>query len=634
MRSSAWNLDSRSAPLVAFSGLHYYLHMHIENSCRLRCQYITGQIQHRVPHVLLRLLLVFTIFISTAILALCWAFIICLWHKGYVVLSDPITHKIMEYFTELTLISTVISTILSVTTTALFSFAVKHALSHYITQPISLVKLHTAIALTKPQPLLRWDHRKLSLVTLAIVGLVALLNSSWTTLLLPTLIPYTVYFNAKDLDLGSPAFDARLGLDMYTDNGSLKNFKNIIDIMVPMSGISATRLAVAGGNDSVFAFNGVSYTESSSGIVPAVEEYAGTSSTTGNVGLEYYGGKVIQVNSTIPNYNHSGLYRYYTVVQQGLSAYITCSALKPDNSEYSLKSDNITIDSDYGIMVWNGTAHCPLGSGSGIWLTGELSNDDPYNSNGLLEIIVCPDPGSANVTSFDIFLQGQGGYSFLNTTVCNVSPYVASFDNNSVNVTTFISSMVSDLSFSSQTVSNTSTQSSMNDILENYFRGIVEFSATYLRSAYSAQVANTTMQDLYSNDSAFKFLNGTMIVLTIGWSSQSLTYIYLLGVLTVIWAITVSAAAYSLIQGGTRSGPLFDVSNPVHLMMASSGGGLENLAELASDGVNGIERVRVRLLDDHGVAHDDAAGEKKSARARGSKMRFTIEPEAESNIPK
>ncbi|KAG2039840.1 hypothetical protein BDR03DRAFT_182066 [Suillus americanus] len=126
-----------------------------------------------------RRLLVLTILISSVIFTLCWSLILWLWHKEYLVLHDRIVRLIITYPTELTLISTVISTILSVTTTALFSVAVKHALSHYITQPLSLAELHTAIALTKPQPLIRWDYRKLSLVTVLIVGLITLLNSRY-----------------------------------------------------------------------------------------------------------------------------------------------------------------------------------------------------------------------------------------------------------------------------------------------------------------------------------------------------------------------------------------------------------------------------------------------------------------------
>ncbi|KAG2338416.1 hypothetical protein BDR05DRAFT_969251 [Suillus weaverae] len=556
------------------------------------------------------------------------------------------------YPTELTLISTVISTILSVTTTALFSVAVKHALSHYITQPLSLVELHTAIALTKPQPLIRWNHRKLSLITVLIVGLITLLNSSWTTLLLPTHLTWRVPIQGKDLDLGSSAFDAQLGNDMYYGNRSFRNTSYTLDIISPMSGISASRSAVAGGDDSVFAFNGVSYSKSSNGIVPAVKEYAGTSSTANNVGLEYYGGKVA-VN-TVPDLDpdHSGLARTYNVTQQGLSAHITCSALDPNDPQYSISIEYSTLDS-YGIMFWNMTAKCPLGdSGLSTWATADFQKGD--NTDGFLGIAICP--GTANATSFDIFLQGTWGYSSLGQTVCKVAPYVASFDvmynngnisvdqpryiqplqNTSINVTTFISNVVWELSYTSQTTYNNplgqllqlnaiNPTRSVYEVLQDYFLGVVEFSATYLRSAYSAEGAVTAMPALYSDQSAFKSLNGTMSVTTYGWSSDHLTYIYILGVLTVIWVVTISAATYSLIQRRTQSHPLFDAANPVHLMMASSAGGLENLAGFHPDGVTSSERVRVRLEADYGNPGDGASS--------GSRMRFKIES-AQATISK
>ncbi|KAG1820916.1 uncharacterized protein BJ212DRAFT_1336292 [Suillus subaureus] len=129
-------------------------------------------------------LLVLTILISTCLFALCWGFMIIVWRLKYVILPDHVVDLITRHPTELTLISTVISTILSVTSTALLSFAVRKAINHYITHPISLVELHTAIALTKPQPLLRWNHYKLSLFTLVFVCLVTLLNSRFEIMLM------------------------------------------------------------------------------------------------------------------------------------------------------------------------------------------------------------------------------------------------------------------------------------------------------------------------------------------------------------------------------------------------------------------------------------------------------------------
>ncbi|KAG1887762.1 hypothetical protein F4604DRAFT_1614076, partial [Suillus subluteus] len=499
-----------------------------------------------------KLLLVLTILVSTCIFALCWGFMIIVWRLEYVILPDSVVHLITRYPTVLTLVSTVISTILSVITTFLLSFAVKKAVNHYITRPISLVELHTAIALTKPQPLLRWNHYKLSLFTLIFVCLVTLLNSSWTTLLLPTVLLWPVPISGTDLDLASSAFDTKLGSDSQKsgckDGVSLHGL-NTIDIMASMSGTSATRLAVAGGNESVFAFNGVSYNTSSGGILPAVEDYAGTTLYPGDIGLEYYGGKVV-VNTTV--IKDRGLTRNYTVTQQGLSANISCSDLDPNDSEFSLSISNITSPGFISnITAWEWVAHSPLGTGASYFSTEVFLESNEFD--GLLGVVACPTVGYlyTNVTSFDIFLQGIGQYSFLNATVCKVAPYVASFDvtydqsmvsvdqqprsiqllqNDSTTIIAFIVEVVYRVAISTQTTYNnplgellqlntTDPTTSVMDILENYFRGIVEFSGTYLRSAYFAEgaSASSTMQDLYSDQTAFIPLNGTMYITTYGW---------------------------------------------------------------------------------------------------------------------
>ncbi|KAG1847334.1 hypothetical protein DFJ58DRAFT_747045 [Suillus subalutaceus] len=571
-----------------------------------------------------KLLLVLIILISTCIFALCWAFMIIVWDQEYVILPDHVVDLITRYPTVLTLISTVISTILSVTTTALLSFAVKKAINHYITRPISLVELHTAIALTKPQPLLRWNHYKLSFFTLIFVCLVALLNSSWTTLLLPIPLLWPVPIEGRELYLISNAFDAKLGLDA-TKSGKCSRYPRYYGVNERDFSLTFRLLQA---EVMVFSPSTVSYiTVSTSGILPVVEDYAGTSLHPGGIGLEYYGGKVAVNTSVLEDRGHFGLTRNYTVTQRGLSAIIT------------LHTNSSTT------TWWQGTASCPLGTGSGYWSTEE--ND----SIGFLGIIVCPTPVfvNSNVTSFDILLQGMGQYNFLDATVCksgndlcrSTSTSVPSSHSNTMSPPSY-RSVVSELSSSSQTtysnplgqllrLSRLNTTSSVNETLANYFRGIVEFSATYLRCAYSAEGAstNSTMQDLYSNADAFIPLNGTMYIFTYGWDRKRPTYIYILCVFVFIWTVTVSAAVYSLIQERThpRTGPIFDASNPVHLMMAASAGGLETLAGFEDNGALANERARVRLLDGRGVAPDDAVGENTSARSTRSTMpRFEIVP--------
>lgn len=96
------------------------------------------------------------------------------------------------------------------------------------------------------------------------------------------------------------------------------------------------------------------------GIVPAVKEYAGTSLTTNDVGLKYYGGKVTVNTAPVLDHEHTGLARTYDVTQQGLSAHIACSALDPNDPQYSISVVHSTLDS-YGIMFWNMSTKCPLG---------------------------------------------------------------------------------------------------------------------------------------------------------------------------------------------------------------------------------------------------------------------------------
>ncbi|KAG1805449.1 uncharacterized protein BJ212DRAFT_1391882 [Suillus subaureus] len=150
---------------------------------------------------------------------------------------------------------------------------------------------------------------------------------------------WPVPINGTDLNLGSSAFDTKLGLDM-DEPGSYENGYSILEIMAPTSGTSATCSAVAGGSESVFAFNGVLYNKSTSGILPAVEEYAGTTLHPGGIGLEFYGGKTAANTSLVKDRGHSGLARNYAITQQGLSANITCGDLDPNKFSLNFTTTN------------------------------------------------------------------------------------------------------------------------------------------------------------------------------------------------------------------------------------------------------------------------------------------------------
>lgn len=90
-----------------------------------------------------------------------------------------------------------------------------------------------------------------------------------------------------------------------------------------------------------------------------------------------------------------------------------------------------------------------------------------------------------------------------------------------------------------------------------------------------------------------------MYITTYGWRSQAHTYILLLVVITIIWGTTVLAAGYSLIKEQLNtSDPTFDFSDPVHLIIAASGGRLESqLRDGDGDKADNNEDITVRFED-------------------------------------
>ncbi|KAG1746126.1 hypothetical protein EDB19DRAFT_378973 [Suillus lakei] len=186
-------------------------------------------------------------------------------------------------------------------------------------------------------------------------------------------------------------------------------------------------------------------------------------------------------------------------------------------------------------LTWQAVANC---SGSAFVF--------PPSSSMILSI-------TFNPYKFGVFMSGLYKYNFLSTTVCEVVPYLTT-----VNVT-----------YNGDVISVDQIGSSyMYSVLEGYWRGITEFSSTQLRSRYSATghiPSNMTTST-----------SGTLYITTYGWRSQSHTFILLLVLITMIWGTTVLAAGYSLVQEKyNASEPFFDFSEPIHLIIAASGGGLE-----------------------------------------------------------
>ncbi|OAX39860.1 hypothetical protein K503DRAFT_865091 [Rhizopogon vinicolor AM-OR11-026] len=587
-------------------------------------------------------LLLLTIFGQTVIMSFACGFTGGILFEKVIPLPDHVVRLIVEYPTELTLIVTLISTALSMITSGhasiymFFTFAVKEALRHHLSGPMTLFKLRTAIALSRPSWVLRWKYLKLSALTLVVFAMIGFLNSSWSTLLLPTLIQWPVELTGTELNLGSVAFTNQLNDDLIVlaaENTQEPAFQTF-DALTLISGVSAMDTEADVQTSSIFNFNGVSYNRSTGGVLPAVSEYAGSSNTPSAVGL-YFSGGLVPVHYSLDwgrdwaESDFQGITKNYTVTQQGFTANVTCQGI-----DRSVDSFSVTPNATQGplnsiFLIWEAVVNCSGNLNSATYLTFGNATGQFDPTMGFLPALVCPDPGSTsfNPFKFDIFMASVGKYH-LPTTVCEVVPYMTTVNvtynraiisvdqvgissdltsSPSLPLAQYIASAMNYQVESSQTpvknlVGDLLTMYGNNDTtlmysqLEDYWRGILEFTSTQLRSGYSA-AGQYSSNEIPSNMTVST--QGTMYITTYGWDSNHRTFSLVIVVITTIWGVTVLAAAHSLIKEKySFIDTSFDFSDPVHLIVAAAAGGLQgSLHELGSNVIEDREDLTVQFVD-------------------------------------
>ncbi|KAG1744814.1 hypothetical protein EDB19DRAFT_2037838 [Suillus lakei] len=592
---------------------------------------------------------------QVVILAFGYGFLGAVLYYGYLSPPDQVGDLWRHHPGELTMVVTLIATVLSVTTATLFTISIKEALKHRISnQSISLVQLSAGVALTKGSTILRPEHLRLTTMTLFVFGVLRLLTAGWTTLLTPTYFLWPIQMNGSELDITGSAFSTLIseefqkqGLTDIQDNAF-----EVLDIGAMLSGVSAAGYTY--GLPGTFNFNGAKYNVSTQGIVPTIETYSGSNGIPGpnSTRLGFSGGNVTVNIGPIPGEHTSvsipqGFSRNYSMWQQGLTASVSCWPIGSSQTQYVWDTNNSSViysnaaasnNSITGLRLWNITADC----GTNTSTTQEYvtmvdaSGNASLSGSGFLPTIVCPGPLNMNqtYTSFTILSQGFYKYRFLNASVCEVTPLLTTvranysnglissevksstpFQPENVHLLSFVAGVAKFQSINSQglmssvigdtlysiysSTSNTSiddnlgNQTQVYEELEEYWRGVVEFSATFLRSGFMVVGSfpdNTIPDDLSSP------VNGTMYISTIGWTRRSATYLLAILPITIITILTFVCALYSILHRKENSPSMatFDVSNTLHLIMASAAGDLAP-KYFKEKGIN--EDVRVRLVE-------------------------------------
>ncbi|KAG1873199.1 hypothetical protein F4604DRAFT_778761 [Suillus subluteus] len=601
--------------------------------------------------------------VQMVILAFGYGFLGAVAYLQYLAPPDPICELMRSYPGELTMVVTLIATVLSITAATLFTVSVKEALRHRMWKPISLIHLSTGVALAQGSHILKHRYMGLTILTLFIFGMLRLLTAGWTTLLTPTYFMWPVQLNGSELDITGSAFAALLHGE-FIANGFTDiqdNAFEILDIGAMLSGAAAAGYSF--GIPRTFNFNGAKYNVSTQGIVPTIEDYSGSDGVPGVNGtrLGFAGGNVT-VNTGLAPRSHpsvpipQGFSRNYSMSQQGLTANVSCRPIDSNQTQYLWDTNNSYViyanaaasssnNSITGLRLWNIAANC----GTNTLITYEYvtmvdaSGNTSSSGSGFLPSVVCP--GSTNMnqtyTSFAILTQGFYKYGFLQASVCEVVPLLttvrADYSDEEISVEvisitpfqpknaallSFIASVAKFQSVNSQgltsstigdslyTIYSSTTNGSIDDNLndtqlyfelEDYWRGVVEFSATFLRSGFMA-TGSFPNNEIPNNLSSQ--VTGIMFVSTIGWirwPKNSPTYLLATLPLTIITSLTFFSALYSILEAwkehhGYRGHHRahFDVSNTLHLIMACAAGSLA-LEDFGKGGIINNESVKVQL---------------------------------------
>ncbi|KAF8838214.1 hypothetical protein BDN67DRAFT_1023259, partial [Paxillus ammoniavirescens] len=353
--------------------------------------------------------------------------------------------------------------------------------------------------------------------------------------------------------------------------------------------------------------------------------------------------------------NWLGIERNFSVLQQGLTANITCQSATTSSEFLNFTNLNVTTlitppgstSPAYSVIAWNSTANCSASIlATQEYITWANASGQPdTQGTGFLPSVVCP--GHLNDTDsyskFVIATQGFYKYGFLPSTVCEITPlvtttrvdytaggiinasqiisnqtfspddtyllfYLAGVANyHARNSQGLMNSIIGDTLFSIYSGEfNTPISDNSDEVyreLEDYWRGVIEFSATFLRAGYSAQGAfqGGTPSNMSSP------VNGNMTMITMGWANRGAIYIFSILPLGIVTILTMMAVIYSLVQSWKeRNDPhkrtSFDVSNTLHLIMASAQGGLAaDLSGFDAEGLKNNEGIKVQLteLPDH-----------------------------------
>ncbi|KAJ7166532.1 hypothetical protein C8R43DRAFT_946079 [Mycena crocata] len=421
----------------------------------------------------------------------------------------------------------------------------------------------------------------------------------WSTLITPVPIVISTPLYGSELDLASPHLQAMQdvnGLDncVIGNNFHQHLLVNLHSVNAGQteSGYGAARSYI--GAPSIINLMDQTYNVSTGmncGILPARLEDVDLTSWFASMNESV----IIPANIDFTSKTHpGGLATNYSVMQQGFTAEISCNFQNLTNDtipNLSIVGDNVTSwgylnTTEYAMWYLGFTTNCPWKhSWAGVDWTSVYTNADM----NFLVMVGC----NTTVEDYTLILVSGGIYSWLPTTVCKMTPKIT---NVSVDYAGTIN-VAKDPHGVSQTLDSAAGVSAMYAI-SNLLTATQATSVNSIGEQWNAMQSQPNWDD----EKTLRMLVSTFRIQTMGWTyiSGTTRWVLIPGTLIALATIAVVLIAIHRHEGDIpREADPFDLSNPLHLMAAAAGGGLNETLRggLNSKAMQRKEKINVILTN-------------------------------------
>ncbi|KAJ7933445.1 hypothetical protein B0H13DRAFT_2306852 [Mycena leptocephala] len=561
-----------------------------------------------------------------------WGFFAAVEKRGFIALPYSTAAWVKANAHPVTVIFTLISTVLAACSSFLFSWGVRQSITlHLHGEGMSMGTFISTLKLSSRSLILDPRKWKWSAMSIALVILTSVQTSGWSGLLTPLQIEIKTPLTGYELDLSSPL------LQQMKSGGALDscvvNSTNLPAFLVGQTESGYAAMKSEMDFPGSLTLMDQRFNISTAGILPMTQLDVNATSFFPNQNVT-----TIPANLTSAfDIGDDFLSSHYSMMQQGFTANVTC------------EFQNLTADSTPSLAILSDTVkdwasgsqsfavtHTEMSSNCVVPDGPELNFADAYTLGDPNYVLMIACGGLAE--NYTLIFLGNGTYSFLRTTVCTLVSTISTVqvdysDDGTIGTTPSRKGAVADVNgpaglsavstlfnmqFFAQAMSTNvvgeEIRSTIKDdpysddntalfALENYIRGVAEYSGSVLRACLS--VTNGTFVDGAPANMSIPS-EGFFYSDIVGWTHVSAATFWVLipGTLVAIATIWVVLVAVVNHAGDPQREP-FDPTNAMHLVSASAAGGLNNVFTgteeadtTASEGVH----VVLETIDGRGPA--------------------------------